>query len=113
MTSEALEALEVARERNPGIGEAPIFPAKDPSKPVSRNLVRDWWPRAEELAGIEHVPGGGWHSLRRKFASDLLDQPIKVLCQLGGWKTARTVLECYQRADEGNLREALEGRRRA
>ncbi|MCY4648689.1 MAG: hypothetical protein OXE73_17625, partial [Gammaproteobacteria bacterium] len=56
--------------------------------------------------------GRGWHSLRRKFASDLMDQPLKVLCDLGGWKTAKTVLQCYQRADEGQLRKALEARPR-
>ena len=48
-----------------------------------------------------------------KFASDLMDQPLKVLCELGGWKTAHTVLQCYQRPDEDRLREALEARRRA
>ena len=37
--------------------------------------------------------GRGWHSLRRKFASDLMDQPLKVLCELGGWKEAKTVLQ--------------------
>ena len=74
---------------------------------------RDGGDRAERLAGLEPKPGRGWHSLRRKFASDLMDQPLKVLCQLGGWKTAKTVLRCYQRADEGQLRKALEDRRRA
>ena len=29
------------------------------------------------------------------------------------WKTAKTVLQCYQRPDEGQLRKALEARRRA
>ncbi len=33
-----------------------------------------------------------------------MDVPLKVLCQLGGWKTAQTVLQCYQRADEDQLR---------
>ena len=47
-----------------------------------------------------------------KFASDLMNQPLKVLCELGGWKTAKTVLQCYQRADEAQLRTALESRRR-
>jgi len=35
-----------------------------------------------------------------------------VLCELGGWKTAQTVLRCYQRADEAQLRKALGSRRR-
>ncbi len=114
VTTEALAVLEEARWRNPGIGDAPLLPApKDPSKCVSRSLARDWWEKAQELAGLEPKRGRGWHSLRRKFASDLMDQPLKVLCELGGWKTAQTVLQCYQRADEGRLRKALEDRSRA
>ena len=67
---------------------------------------------AQTLARLELKRGRGWHSLRRKFASDLMNEPLKVLCELGGWKTAQTVLQCYQRADEDRLRKALEGRRR-
>jgi len=61
---------------------------------------------------VQLILSHGWHSLRRKFASDLMNQPLKVLCELGGWKTAQTVLQCYQRADEDQLRKALEDRRR-
>ena len=114
VTAEALAVLEEARRNNPGIGDAPLLPApKDRWKCVSRSLARDWWEKAQELAGLEPMRGRGWHSLRRKFASDLMDQPLRVLCELGGWKTAQTVLQCYQRADEGQLRKALEHRRRA
>ena len=42
-----------------------------------------------------------------------MDQPLKVLCELGGWKNAKTVLACYQQPDEGQLRTALEARRGA
>ena len=114
VTPEALAVFEEARRQNPGIGDAPLLPApKDPAKCVSRSLARDWWEKAQELAGLEPKHGHGWHSLRRKFASDLMNQPLKVLCELGGWKTAQTVLQCYQRADEKQLRKALEHRRRA
>ncbi len=112
VTAEVLQVLEEARKRNPGIGDIPLLPApKDPSTCVSRWLLRDWWQRAEVLAGLERKRGRGWHSLRRKFASDLMNQPLKILCELGGWKTARTVLQCYQRADQDQLRKALEDRR--
>ena len=111
MTAGAQAVLKEAQRKNPGIGDAPILPApRDPSKCVSRSLVRDWWQKAAELAELEPKRGRGWHSLRRKFASDLMNQPLKVLCELGGWKTAQTVLQCYQRADEGQLRKALEER---
>ena len=113
VTAQALAVLEEAWERSSGHEDAPVLPApRDGSKCAGRSLVRAWWYRAQTLAGLEPKRGRGWHSLRRKFASDLMDQPLKVLCELGGWKTAKTVLECYQRADEGQLRKALDARRR-
>ena len=113
VTAEAIAALEPARGRNPVTGSAPVLPSsRNPSVSVGSWITRGWWERAERLAGLEPKRGRGWHSLRRKFASDLMDQPLKVLCELGGWKTAKTVLQCYQRADEGQLRQALASRRR-
>ena len=111
VTAEALAVLQKARRRNPGIGDTPLLPApKDPSACISRFLVRDWWNRAEAGAGLQPKRGRGWHSLRRKFASDLMNQPLKVLCQLGGWKAPQTVLQCYQRADQDRLKQALQDR---
>lgn len=69
--------------------------------------------RPRFFAGLDPTPGMGWHSLRRKFASDLMDRPVEVLCELGGWKTAKTVPQCYQRPDAGQLRKGLEDRGRA
>ena len=113
VTIEAIVVLEEARKRNPRIGDALVLPAPGhPSTCVRSGRARSWWRRAERLAGLEPKHRRGWHSLRRKFASDLMDQPLKVLCELGGWKTARTVLQCYQHADEDQLRNALDNRRR-
>ena len=114
VTADALDALQEVRAMNPATGEAPVLPApKNPLVGVGAARLHVWWQKAQILAELEPKPGRGWHSLRRKFASDLMDQPLKVLCQLGGWKTAKTVLRCYQRADEEQLRKALEDRRRA
>ncbi|MYE35273.1 MAG: site-specific integrase [Gemmatimonadales bacterium] len=114
LTDEAIAVIKEARGRSPGRGSAPVLPAtQDPSSFVRRWMLGDRWQQAERLAGLEPKRGRGWHSLRRKFASDLMDLPLKVLCQLGGWKNAHTVLRCYQQADEGQLREALESRRGA
>jgi integrase len=114
MTCHAARALEEARRRSPGIGNTPVLPSpKDNSRPVCRYLVRGWWRKAERLAGLDRKCGRGWHSLRRKFATELMDEPLKVLCKLGGWKDAETVLNCYQRPDQDSLREALERRKRA
>ncbi len=88
-TAEALAALEEARMRSSGVGNVPLLPApRSPSACMGAALAQRLWDRAERLAGLEPKRGRGWHSLRRKFASDLMDQPLKVLCQLGGWKTA-------------------------
>ena len=113
VTAEALDVLEEARKENRRTGDAPVLPApRDPAKSMSYAVARYWWERAERLAGLERKRGRGWHSLRRKFASDLMDQPLKVLCELGGWRTAQTVLQCYQRADDERLRKALDERPR-
>ena len=113
VTAEAIAALEEARRMSTGAGDTPVLPApRDPSRCLCHMSAHRLWSRAETLAGLEPKRRRGWHSLRRKFASDLMDQPLKVLCELGGWKNARTVLTCYQRADEGQLRKALESRRR-
>ena len=114
MTDEALAVLQEARSEHPGFADAPVLPApKDPARSVGRSRVRFWWNKAERLAELEPKPRRGWHSLRRKFASDLVNQPLKVLCELGGWKTPLTVMQCYQRVDQTQLRQALEARQRA
>jgi integrase len=112
LTQEALEALQRARKNTPGVGRAWVLPApQNASQSVSRYLLGTWWKRAESLAGLEPVPGLGWHALRRKMATELKDTPLKDLAALGGWKSPHTILMCYQRADEDTMREALEARK--
>lgn len=114
ITDEARAALERARRLNPGIGESPVLPSpKKPSRPMSRHLARDYWKRGEKLAQLPPKKRRGWHALRRKFASELMHQPLKVLCELGGWKEPQTLLKCYQHPDQDQLKEALQNRRRA
>ncbi len=78
VTQEVLNALERTGQARPSIGDAWIFPAPgNPAEPCSRHLVRDWWQRAEALAGVPHLQRLGWHSLRRKFATELKQTPLK------------------------------------
>ena len=113
LTDEAVAVLEEARRANPASGDGPVLPAPaNPSQCLGRYQALRWWYRAVTLARLEPKRGRGWHSLRRKFASDLMDQPLKVLCELGGWKNPQTILICYQQANEGQLRTALDSRRR-
>ena len=113
VTDEVITVLEEALGRNPSRGNAPVLPStQDPSVCITRWMLGDRWRKAERLAGLEPKRGRGWHSLRRKFASDLMALPLKVLCELGGWKEAKTVLRCYQQPDEVQLRAAIESRQR-
>ncbi len=113
LTDEAIAALEEAGRMGAGTGNAPVLPSsRDAMRSVHRSSVFQWWSKAEGLAGLEPKARRGWHSLRRKFASDLMDLPLKVLCELGGWKAAKTVLRCYQQPDEAQLRQAILSRRR-
>ena len=62
VTAEALAVLELARRRNPGIGDTPVLPTpKDPSTCVSHSMARRWWKKAQEFAGLEPKRGRGWN----------------------------------------------------
>lgn len=112
--SDAL-ADEFRRERRSRsfIGDGWVFSSPgNPEKPVSRELARAWWLRAEKLAGVPHVERRMFHSLRRKFATEMKHTPINDLCYLGGWRSPQTLLKCYQQPDERTMTTALKNRRR-
>jgi hypothetical protein len=54
--------------------------------------------------------GFGFHKLPRKFATDLEDEPIKVVAKLGGWRDLETLLR-YQRVTDDDPRAPLRARR--
>jgi integrase len=89
-----------------------VFPSPaDPTRPWSRYHASKGWKR---FAAIAKPPVGkryGWHALRRQFASELKHTPLNDLCALGGWKSPKTVLECYIQPDEVTQRAALDQRR--
>lgn len=112
LTTIALSGLKKARQWHAAIGDAWVFPSPvDQMQPCSRNIMRDWWNRARAQAGVDGIRGRGWHALRRKFASELKDVPLRDLCELGGWKDPQTILKCYQQPDERTMRAALANRR--
>ncbi len=109
LSAAAVAAVKAAHRRAARIGDGWAFPSPtDPEKPIRRDLLRDWWQRLEAAAKLDRIPGRGWHSLRRKFATDLkADTPLADLCSLGGWNDHNTVLKCYMRPDENTMRDAL------
>lgn len=113
LTTAAVEALRRARSHRLGLGESWVVPApRDPSEPCRGDLMTKWWNRAVRLAGLPPKRRRGWHSLRRKFATDMKGEPTVDLLHLGGWKSPQTLLKCYQAADQDTMRTALEKRSR-
>jgi integrase len=116
LTSAARAELETARDRSGAIGDVWVFPEERRTAstrspmPRSRHTFKNWWAKAEALAELPHTERWGWHSLRRKFASELRHAPLRDVCDLGGWKSAATVLACYQTPDPVSVRHALASR---
>ena len=95
------------------IGDVWVFPApRDASKSIPRYTLIKWWKVAERMAKLPPAKGRGYHSLRRKFATELTKAPLVDLANLGGWKSPQIVLLVYQKPDEKSMREALEQRTR-
>ncbi len=108
ITEGALAALTEAQRKRHALGDQWVFPSpRDASRPCARETLTQWFRAACRLAGVPRKRGQGFHSLRRQFATDLREAPLKVLAELGGWKSVRTLLECYQLPDHAALREAL------
>ena len=59
-------------------------------EPLARPRLVDG---AVARAGLEPKRGRGWHSLRSQFTSDLMNQPLKVLCEVGGTRKPVRALE--------------------
>jgi integrase len=97
-------ALERILRERPGIGAAYLFPShRDPSKPITKNVARDWLLEAERLAELPKLTGGAWHPYRRKWATARKHLPDVDVAAAGGWKTVRTLEVCYQQPDEDTM----------
>jgi integrase len=112
LTGDAVAALEAARTRQAGIGDAWVFPAMTQrGQPTGRAMFRHWWDLAEVTAKLEPVERRGWHSLRRSFATELKHAPLADLAYLGGWKSVATIVNVYQQPDDETMLAALASRR--
>jgi integrase len=110
MSSHCAAVLKAAWRERASVVDAWIFTNARGNGPISRYRVRDWWRRLEVLSKIKRIPGRGWHSCRRKFATEHMDLPLVELMKLGGWKNERTIVQCYQQPRDERLRDALERR---
>ncbi len=107
-----IDVLVRARSQSTAIGDSWVLPAMRRSgSPCSYKQLTNWFHEAADKAGVELPRRAGWHSLRRKFATELQDMALRDLSYLGGWKDPKTLLTLYQQPDEHAMREGLDRRR--
>ncbi len=112
LSTDATALLTRLQSMRSATGDTPVVPMlEDRTKCYTRHVVRKTWDALAKAAGLPTGQRFGWHSLRRKFATELKEMPLKDLCALGGWKSPATILTCYQTPDEATQRSALAQRK--
>jgi integrase len=101
-------AIERRLRDRPTIGQAYLFPSpSDPNQPVKLRLALAWLRKAERLAGLEHIPHGGFHMFRRKWATERKELSAIDVAAAGGWATVETLQRVYQKADRETMFEVV------
>jgi len=89
-----------------GVGAAFVFPdPRDPSKALGYEDTKRWLRQAEVKAGVGHLKQGGWHMLRRGWATARKHLPIKDVATAGGWTDMETPASIYQQTDPETMRK--------
>ncbi len=109
LNGQAREEMDRYLERNPRIGNTPLFPSpKDPAKPFRGDIASKWLVKAEKRAKLPKLAGGIFHPYRRLFAIELRALPVHDVAAVGGWRSVRTVQQIYQRAEPAGVLGAIE-----
>jgi integrase len=74
---------------------------------LTTDVLTDLLHEAERAAGLTPLKYMGWHSIRRKWATERKWLPVKDAMAIGGWRDTKTFLE-YQQADASTSRSILE-----
>jgi integrase len=83
-------APEVYQRHSQAIGDAWVFPReRGGTGPLTKDGAGHLWKRLAKKAGLPEGERYGWHSCRRKFATELKQTTLKDLCQLGGGRHRR------------------------
>lgn len=87
-------ALDRLAERNPVIGDSPLFPAQRGGRPWTRHRAKELLHRAERLAGLAPLDGGDFHPYRRAWATARKHLPVQDVMKAGGWRDIATFQQC-------------------
>ena len=101
MNEPAYTALRAWKKRRGAkVGGGWVFASpRNPERALEKWAAAPWLQEAERLAKIAHLPGGGWHMLRRGWATARKHMPLQDVAAGGGWTDTATVLKSYQHAD--------------
>jgi integrase len=81
-----------------------VFPSPvDLMEPLDKDRADSLLERAYRLIEVTRPKGGLWHPFRRRWASIRKDTPLKDVAANGGWDDIRTLVICYQIADEETM----------
>jgi integrase len=108
VSPELHNVLVIEREATGGKGW--LFPSPlHPDRPRERGLFHHWFPRAEKLAGVQHVARRQFHAFRRKLANDLNAKGASpsVIAAVGGWHGTQALEQCYIQPSIEDARAAL------
>jgi integrase len=109
LDAELVPLLTQARAVADLIGDVWIFPyPRDAKEPMTRDDAADLWRSIADASGIKVGSRIGTHAFRRAFANRLRDVNLRDLKDLGGWKSAQTVVGTYLQPDQDAQRAALE-----
>ena len=99
LEASSIAGLRQFQGRLSGIGGW-VFPsARFPDQPMDRWAMVKWLLVAEADAGLPKLVGGVWHPYRRKWAMERKQWPIRDVAAVGGWKSIRSLVECYAQSD--------------
>lgn len=88
-----------------------LFPSnRKAGQPLRREVFVKWWGEMEARAGLEHGERRGWHSLRRKWATERKGLPTTDVAAAGGWTSPQTLQLIYFQPDDATMRRVVESR---
>ena len=91
------------------IGDALLFHAvRDVASPVSKETAFYWLRQAEQRAKLQHQHRGGWHALRRAWATARKAMPLQDVMAAGGWRDATSLQRAYQHSDPATVRAVMD-----
>lgn len=87
---------------------APVFYSKITGGVIRGDAMTRMLRRHAEANDIEWPRGAGFHTLRRKFATDRKEASTKDVMALGGWRSTVALLNAYTHEDDATMRDALD-----